>query len=642
MPFGTKSPESFADAESYLVVSTADKPLYANAMSCEQGLSNDESWQCEPFLVTHKVCGHFGVFQFLYPNFVIDETAKSISMTVRRTGGGYGSVMINYFIKHFTTDDSDLVATAAYTTSQSLQFDDGVIQRTFKISILDDNIVEENEVFQVVLEIPEGGGSVGAQFRANVTIIDDDSMKIAPKLSKIVQNSTVAVANESFAVFVQAVAANGNVLNTGGERFFAIVENDLSAWRNPSRVRNSAAWGGSQRHSRRHVCSVTDSESGLYKVFCPGIEEQGNYQLRVYHCFPDSIKGEYFYDGFFDRRALVRLDHYVNFTWGTGRLIPRGSDYISVRWTGLLLPDGPGEYQFKVEADDNARLWINGDLILDHFHEAFVNLEPSRNVTFHDSSLQEIVIEYRELTGEAHARFMWGKNGGELHVVPQSHLLSPFELDISPVAVKILSTETDPSKTECTGQGLFAAVARRTSHFRVCPRDTFRNLRDDVADDFYLSSELFSASLTLLEGDENRGVGVEVVAVSLMYNSDLHCFEASYTPQRAGYYRLDVVFQSWHLEAHQPVAGSPFFLTVAPDKTSGPQSLIFGMPKPLYMDAGSCFNFTVIARDNNLNLRLVGGDDLMVRTNHVCRVCDKFLLSSVVVHAYSSGVYVSH
>lgn len=71
------------------------------------------------------MCGHYGVFAFLYPNYVINETAKFMQMSVRRSGGGYGQVSINYYVKHFTTNDSDLVATAAYTTSQKLTFEPG-------------------------------------------------------------------------------------------------------------------------------------------------------------------------------------------------------------------------------------------------------------------------------------------------------------------------------------------------------------------------------------------------------------------------------------------------------------------------------------------------------------------------------------
>jgi len=56
---------------------------------------------------------------------------------------------------------------------------------------------------------------------------------------------------------------------------------------------------------------------------------------------------------------------YVNFTWGNGRIIPRGSDYISIRWTGVLKAAWGLTY-FKINADDHARLWINGDLKIDH------------------------------------------------------------------------------------------------------------------------------------------------------------------------------------------------------------------------------------------------------------------------------------
>lgn len=125
LPFGTKSPESFADAESYFVSNSADNFLKNNSISCAQGLNNDESWICERFATSHKVCGHFGVFTFVYPNYEVSETATSIRLQVRRTGGGYGHVNINYYIKHFTTNDSDVIATAPYTTVQRLSFEDG-------------------------------------------------------------------------------------------------------------------------------------------------------------------------------------------------------------------------------------------------------------------------------------------------------------------------------------------------------------------------------------------------------------------------------------------------------------------------------------------------------------------------------------
>ena len=125
LPFGTKSPESFAEAESYFVASTADKPLKNSSVTCSQGLQNDESWTCSPFKQSHIVCGHYGVFSFLYPNYEIAESANYIRMYVQRSGGGYGDVTINYYINHYSTNDSDVVATAPYTTVQQLTFEHG-------------------------------------------------------------------------------------------------------------------------------------------------------------------------------------------------------------------------------------------------------------------------------------------------------------------------------------------------------------------------------------------------------------------------------------------------------------------------------------------------------------------------------------
>ena len=91
-----------------------------------EGNRHDETWDCAKFPATHIVCGHLGVFRFLYPNYrVVEGRDRAIQMTVERSGGGYGNVSINYYVKHFTTNDSDLSATARYTTSQKLVFSAG-------------------------------------------------------------------------------------------------------------------------------------------------------------------------------------------------------------------------------------------------------------------------------------------------------------------------------------------------------------------------------------------------------------------------------------------------------------------------------------------------------------------------------------
>ena len=126
IPFGTKSPDAFADAETYEIYATNDNPLKNHTKQCEQGIHFDDSWNCSHVISTYDVCGHYGVFAFDYPNFVVDESVRFLRMGVWRSGGGVGNVTIRYYLKHITTDDSDVVATASYTTSQILNFTAGI------------------------------------------------------------------------------------------------------------------------------------------------------------------------------------------------------------------------------------------------------------------------------------------------------------------------------------------------------------------------------------------------------------------------------------------------------------------------------------------------------------------------------------
>lgn len=602
LPFGTKHPDSFAEAETYFVNYTTG-PLKNFTQECVQGVRNDSVWDCYRVPATHVVCGHYGVFSFEYPNYIVSEKTQFIRLVVRRSGGGYGSVSINYYIKHFTTNDSDVSAAAFYTTSQKLTFSPGVIRKSFQIQIFDDNIVEDNEVFQVVLETPEGGGSVGPQFRANVTIIDDDLYLFSATMSKLAQNYTSARAGMPFSIGMNAaIAYQAQPMTMGGAKIFATLENYEDLWISPgSRTQ-------SQRQSVRHPLNVTDNGDGTYLIYSnTGVLEQGNYQLRAWQAFPNGLRAEYFYDGFFQRLALQRIDRSVNFTWGSGRIISRVSDYMAIRWSGAILASSSGSYYFQVLADDNARLWLDGNLLLDHWNELEANLEPSREYYLEEGRLYEIVLEYREIRGEAYAYLLWGLSKDHMSIIPQENLFSLFEIDRSPATVHITSTDTSALTTECEGEGLFSGEALKMSHFSFCPRDIYGNMRDDD-DYYYLVSAPFVADLYLIDDQGYNGVGSEHIRPLLTFNNDTYCFDGKYTPQRAGYYQLNITYSSWRFGATEHVVGSPFYVQVRPSKTFASYSEVFGLQSPLYLEAGHCTSFTVVSRDAAKNLRKVGGD----------------------------------
>ena len=82
-------------------------------------------------------------------------------------------------------------------------------------------------------------------------------------------------------------------------------------------------------------------------------------------------KGEYFANKTLSGLpALTRNDAAISFDWGQGA--PANGlpvDGFSVRWTRTLKFDA-GVYRFSLRSDDGVRLWIDGILQIDEWHNS--------------------------------------------------------------------------------------------------------------------------------------------------------------------------------------------------------------------------------------------------------------------------------
>jgi len=68
--------------------------------------------------------------------------------------------------------------------------------------------------------------------------------------------------------------------------------------------------------------------------------------------------------------AVTRDDTAINFDWG--RAAPAAGvdpSTFSVRWTGFVKPTYGQTYTFYTTADDGVRLWVNGQLLIDHWSD---------------------------------------------------------------------------------------------------------------------------------------------------------------------------------------------------------------------------------------------------------------------------------
>jgi hypothetical protein len=89
----------------------------------------------------------------------------------------------------------------------------------------------------------------------------------------------------------------------------------------------------------------------------------------------------------------------LSFNWGEGS--PASDipvDGFSARWTGSVLLSA-GTYAYSLAVDDGARVWVDGQLLVDQWHESGGAIYPFE-VTLQGGE-HTFVVEYLEVSGNA-------------------------------------------------------------------------------------------------------------------------------------------------------------------------------------------------------------------------------------------------
>lgn len=120
------------------------------------------------------------------------------------------------------------------------------------------------------------------------------------------------------------------------------------------------------------------------------------------------FQGEYFNNqDLSGASVLVRNDAQVDFDWGTGSPDPSvPSDGFSVRWTRTHYFSQDGDYTFSTTTDDGVRLYVDGNLIIDHWVNQGVSTYTATvpNVTVGNHIIK---MEYYDWLASAVAKLSW-------------------------------------------------------------------------------------------------------------------------------------------------------------------------------------------------------------------------------------------
>lgn len=144
---------------------------------------------------------------------------------------------------------------------------------------------------------------------------------------------------------------------------------------------------------------------------------------KILNPFLPGLKGEYFKDKALKPNELLkeRIDAKIDFRWNSSAPMAGVPENFAVCWTGFLKVPRKGTYTLAVTVDDGARLYVDGNMLIDHWvgsperkHESTVDLEPG----YH-----QVKLEYYDGNSIATCVFLWAqKDGFAEQVVPPEAL----------------------------------------------------------------------------------------------------------------------------------------------------------------------------------------------------------------------------
>ncbi len=134
------------------------------------------------------------------------------------------------------------------------------------------------------------------------------------------------------------------------------------------------------------------------------------------------LTGQYYSGMNFETLVQTRRDKFVDFEWGQSSPLPSlSSDGFSVRWSGQVVAPETGTFTFRTDTDDGVRLWVDGQLLIDAWFDGSFWQESSIDLV--GGQAYDIVLEYFENSGAAHANLLWTTPSTPLDLIPPTNLI---------------------------------------------------------------------------------------------------------------------------------------------------------------------------------------------------------------------------
>ena len=134
------------------------------------------------------------------------------------------------------------------------------------------------------------------------------------------------------------------------------------------------------------------------------------------------LAAQYFSGTNLSNSAFTRVDTNLDFDWGNGS--PGGGlpgHQFSARWTGKIQPRYSEGYTFHLTTADGCRLWVNGQLLIDKWHDD-TNSDVTGSIALTGGQPYVIEVDYYDDTNSAAALLEWDSASQTRQIVPQGVL----------------------------------------------------------------------------------------------------------------------------------------------------------------------------------------------------------------------------
>jgi len=157
----------------------------------------------------------------------------------------------------------------------------------------------------------------------------------------------------------------------------------------------------------------------------------------------NGVKAEYFNNtDLSGNPVLTRIDPKIDFVLGGESPDPLiSADGFSVRWTGEIEIPASDTYTFYSISDDNARLWVDGNLLVDNWDSDNAWAIEDEGSIYLEAGWASIRMEFFDEAGDAIAQLKW-----ESSTIPRQ-IISPAVLSI-PVRATVLNPSNGATEVE--------------------------------------------------------------------------------------------------------------------------------------------------------------------------------------------------